>query len=370
MIVFVHLLNDRSGSPRVLSSAIAALARKSDGSRLFVGSDGSGILDEADMETTRYWYRRTPYRLLTLATYLASQVSLLTRLFRTRDIDRDAVIYVNTLLPFGAALYGWVTGRPVVYHLHEVSVSPAPLRWFLTTIARRTAQRLIYVSDFHRGCLPIPDVPSRAVHNALDQRFLDRASASAYRHRRDGRFNVLMLASLRDYKGVPELVALAGRLAGRPDICFDLVVNDDEPAMRRYFGATALPSNLTVHPRTGDPAAHYARASLVLNLSRPDQWVETFGLTLLEAMAFGVPVVAPPVGGPVELVDDGREGFLIDSRNGDALAKKVLQLADDGPLCLKMSAAARIRAARFSPAAFAQALHEVLALQIPEKSIA
>lgn len=370
MIVFVHLLNDRSGSPRVLSSAIAALTRKGDGSRLFVGSDGSGILDEAGIETTRYWYRRTPYRLLTLATYLASQLSLLTRLFRTRDIGPDAVIYVNTLLPFGAALYGWMTGRPVVYHLHEVSVSPAPLRWFLTAIARRTAQRLIYVSDFHRGCLPMPAVPSRAVHNALDESFLARASESAYRHRRDGRFNVLMLASLRDYKGVPELVALAERLGGRPDICFDLVVNDDEAAIRRYFGSTAMPSNLTVHPRTDDPAAHYARASLVLNLSRPDQWVETFGLTLLEAMAFGVPVIAPPVGGPVELVDDGREGFLIDSRNGDALAQKVLQLADDEPLCLRISAAAHSRADRFSPAAFARALHEVLARQITEKSIA
>lgn len=364
MIVFIHLLNDRSGSPHVLVSAIAALARKGNSSRLFVGSDGSGILDEAGIKTTRYWYRRTPYRLLTLATYLASQLSLLVRLFRS-DIDRDAVIYVNTLLPFGAALYGWMTGRPVVYHLHEVSVSPAPLRWFLAAIARRTAQRLVYVSDFHRGCLPIPGVPSRAVHNALDERFLVRASANAYRHRRDGLFNVLMLASLRDYKGVPELVGLAERLVGRPDIRFDLVVNDDEAVIRRYFGSTALPSNLAVHPRTDDPAAHYARASLVLNLSRPDQWVETFGLTLLEAMAFGVPVIAPPVGGPAELVRDGRDGFLIDSRECEALAAKVQELADDEAMCLRLSTSARSRASVFSPAAFAQALRDVLDFNKP-----
>jgi glycosyltransferase involved in cell wall biosynthesis len=307
---------------------------------------------------------------LTLFTYLFSQVCLIVRLFRTRDIDRDALIYVNTLLPFGAALYGRMTGRPVVYHLHEVSVSPAPLRWFLTTIARHTARRLIYVSDFHRGRLPIPAVPARTVHNVLDEAFLNRAGASWYQHRRDGCFNVLMLASLRDYKGVPEFLALADQLAVRPDIQFDLVLNDDEAAKRRYFGAIAVPSNVTIHPRTNDPATHYAQASLVLNLSRPDQCVETFGLTLLEAMAFGVPVIAPPVGGPVELVNEGCEGFLINSRNGDALAEKVLQLADDEPLCLQVSAAARSRAALFSPAAFAQALREVLALQIPEKSIA
>ena len=367
MIVFAHLLNDRSGSPRVLTSAIAALARSGDRSLLFVGSDGSGCLDETAIATTRYWYRRTPYRLLTLATYLISQLCLLMRLFRTREIDRDAVIYVNTLLPFGAALYGWMTGRPVVYHLHEVSVSPAPFRWFLTAIARRTAQHLIYVSNFHRGCLPIRGVQSRIVHNALDKSFLARAGASDYSHRRDGRFNVLMLASLRDYKGVPELMALAERLASRADIHFDLVVNDDEASIQRYFGSTTLSSNLIVHPRTDDPAAHYAKASLVLNLSRPDQCVETFGLTLLEAMAYSVPVIAPPVGGPVELVDDGSEGYLIDSRNGDLLAEIVLQLADDEPLCLRLSVAARSRAARFSSAAFTQALREVLALQHAKK---
>ena len=183
-------------------------------------------------------------------------------------------------------------------------------------------------------------------------------------------FKVLMLASLRDYKGVPEFLALAGRVAGHTDIRFDLVLNDGETAIERYFSAIAVPANVTIHPRTADPAAHYARASLVLNLSRPDLWVETFGLTLLEAMAFGVPVIAPPVGGPVELVDEGREGFLIDSRNGDELVDKVLQLADDETLCLQLSEAARSKAARFSPAAFAQALREVVALHAPEKSVA
>jgi glycosyltransferase involved in cell wall biosynthesis len=368
VIVFVHLLNDRSGSPHVLSLAIAALTRMGDVTRLFVGSDGSGILDEASIETTRYWYRRTPYRLLTLGTYLGSQLSLLYRLFRTRDIDRDAVIYVNTLLPFGAALYGWITGRPVVYHLHEVSVSPPPLRWFLTAVARRTAQRLIYVSDFHSACLPIPGVPSRTVYNALDDRFLERACANAYRHRRDGRFNVLMLASLRDYKGVPELVALAEHLTERPEIRFDLVVNDDEAAIQRYFGSTSLPPNLIVHSRTDKPAAHYARASLVLNLSRPDQCVETFGLTLLEAMAFGIPVIAPPIGGPAELVRDGCDGFLIDSRDGEALARKVQELADDKAMCLRLSSAGRTRASAFSQSAFALALRDVLDFDEPLKT--
>ncbi len=366
MIVYVHLYNDSSGSPRVLSSVIASLSHYHNCSRLFVGSDGAGVLDGAQVLTSRYWYKRTPYKILTLFTYLVSQVCLLARLFCTTNIDRDALIYVNTLLPFGAAIYGRVTGRPVIYHLHEVSIKPAPLRWFLTFIAQHTARRLIYVSDFHRKCLPIPSVPAKTVYNALDEPFQARAEAAQYQHRRDGCFNVLMLASLRDYKGVPELLALVERLAPRQDIHFDLVANDDEAAIRRYFVAINVPANLTVHPCTSDPAAHYLQASLVLNLSRPDQWVETFGMTLLESMAFGIPVIAPPVGGPVELVGEAHEGFLIDSRQGDALVEKVLQLADDEALCLRLSVTARKRSASFSQKVFAQALCEVLNLQTSE----
>lgn len=363
MFVFSHLLNDQSGSPRVLRSAIAALAKTGDGSRLFVGSDGEGCLDETSIGITRYWYKRFPYRLLTLFSYLFSQLCLLLRLLHTQGIQRDAIIYVNTLLPFGAAFFGWMTGRPVIYHLHEISVSPLPLRWFLMTVARHIAWRLIYVSDFHRACLRIPGVPASTVHNAVDETFLTLAEASQYQHRRDDCFNVLMLSSLRDYKGVPELLALASRLIGRKDIHFYLVVNDDEHAIRRYFASITIPENITIHPRTDSPAVYYAIGSLLLNLSRPDEWVETFGLTLIEAMAFGIPVIAPPVGGPVEIVKEGQQGYLIDCRSGVELAERVLQLADDEALCLRLSSKARQKTSQFRPVAFAGALRKALDLK-------
>lgn len=339
---------------------MAGLRASGDEVRLFVGSEGSGCLDDVGVPTTHYWYRRGTNRLVTLFTFFSSQVCLFLRLLRARDIPRNAVVYVNTLLPFGAALFGAMTKRPVVYHLHEVSVTPAPLRWLLVGVARLTARQLIYVSDFHRHCLPIGRVPARTIHNALDAEFLRRAEAAAFLPGRGGNFRVLMLASLRDYKGVPEFVALAERFAARSDVSFHLVANDEVSAIQRYFASRPLPANLTVYARTGDPAEHYAQASLVVNLSRPDQWVETFGLTLIEAMAYGVPVIAPPVGGPVEVVTDGKEGFLLDCRNAEALAVKVGLLVNDKALCLALSSAARTKALQFSPEGFVEALREVL----------
>jgi glycosyltransferase involved in cell wall biosynthesis len=323
---------------------------------LYVSSDGRGTLESAGIPIRRYWYRRMQYRVLTLGTYLASQVCLFVKLLADRSIDPAATVYVNTLLPFGAAIYGRLTGRRVIYHLHEISVTPAPLRWFLLAVTRYTAAQLIYVSEFHRSCLRVADIPSCTIYNALDRAFAGRAAGSAYMHRHAGIFRVLMLASLRPYKGTPEFLALARRLSDRSDIAFELVCNDDAGAISRFTANHDVPPNVILHAATSDAAAHYARASVVLNLSRPDAWVETFGMTLLEAMAFGIPVIAPPVGGPVELVDDGKEGFLIDSRNGEELVTRIAYLADHPEVCDGMSASARRKSARFSAAESARRL--------------
>jgi glycosyltransferase involved in cell wall biosynthesis len=359
-LVFCHLLNDASGSPRVLRGTIRALIDDPARAILFVGSQGRGVLETCGIPISRYWYHRSRFRIITLCNLILSQIFLLFSLLCQRNIAKDAVIYVNTLLPFGGALYGKLTGRKVIYHVHEISIEPKPLRLLLCTIARLCSAYNIYVSKSHAAALPIVGVPAVQIYNTLDDDFMAIAAQANYQPRHDGIFTILMLASLRDYKGVPEMVALAAALVDRKDVQFELVVNDDQAAITQYFSHMPITPNLRIYPRTDNPAMFYQHAGVLFNLSRIDSWIETFGLTVLEGMAFGIPVLVPPVGGPAELVHDMQEGFLVDSRDFAMLKKRTLTLADDTALCKSMSEAARRRADNFSKEKFSQALKSVM----------
>ena len=354
MIVFVHLLNDRSGSPRVLCGVMAALVEPGVRQMLYMGCGGDGFLSESGVPARRYTYRRGSNRWAVLRNWLASQLDLSCKLWGARDIDQDATLYVNTLLPFAAAVYGRLTGRRLVWHVHEVSLQPRALQWLLVVLVKWAADTVICVSEFQRSRLRLSS--ACVVRNAVDVAIFASGMRNVYMPRRDSVFRVCLLCSLRDYKGVPEFLRLARTFEGDAGLRFVLVASDDAAVVRTYLETRDAPRNLEVHHCVEDVTTIYAQAGLVVNLSRVDICQETFGLTLLEAMAFGIPVIAPPVGGPADLVEDGVQGYRVDSRDADALQAAVARMAGDEMLCLQFSAACRCRARELSPSAFQASL--------------
>ncbi len=59
---------------------------------------------------------------------------------------------------------------------------------------------------------------------------------------------------------------------------------------------------------------------------------EAFGVVYLEAMALKVPVIGSTVGGTGELIQDGRNGFLVDPHDADALARRLIHVLTDAAL--------------------------------------
>lgn len=89
-------------------------------------------------------------------------------------------------------------------------------------------------------------------------------------------------------------------------------------------------------------AALYAGAECLLHAA----WLEGFGLTALEALAAGTPVVGYRAGAVAEVVAEA--GLLVDERDPDALGDALVALLDDRSLQAQLRARAKPRAARFS----------------------
>jgi len=129
-------------------------------------------------------------------------------------------------------------------------------------------------------------------------------------------------------------VDLLWQVAGLPGV--RLVIVGDGPAgaaLRR-----ALPGAVFLGARHGSELATiYASLDVFVHSGA----CETFGQTLQEAAASGLPVVAPAAGGPLDLVDHGRTGYLVAPGDAGALAGAVARLAGSPQLRLTMGRAGR-----------------------------
>jgi glycosyltransferase involved in cell wall biosynthesis len=160
--------------------------------------------------------------------------------------------------------------------------------------------------------------------------------------------------------------ALAGRLEPRKGIDLALraleqvpgahldIVGDGPDRVDLWKGAVTrgVSPRVVFHGYQPDPRPILARASAVLCSSRS----EGLGLSVLEAMALGRPVVAFAVGGVPELVQDGRTGLLARAGDVHSLAARMRDAMNAGPRLEEWGREARARAIeRFSVRAMCEA---------------
>lgn len=157
----------------------------------------------------------------------------------------------------------------------------------------------------------------------------------------DGEY-LMFAGGLGPHKGLDTLLDAWSRLERRIPLVLAGVRRPDTPQSfpDGVFMAEEVPHDLVLQ------AWRHCAVAVV-----PSRWPEPFGVVALEAMAAGIPVVATSVGGLVDLVVDGRTGFLTPPGDAGRLRARIDQLLADPGLRAALGGAGRERAKKYTASA-------------------
>jgi glycosyltransferase involved in cell wall biosynthesis len=161
---------------------------------------------------------------------------------------------------------------------------------------------------------------------------------------------VLFVGANFERKGLPGLLrAIADIASTVPDVRLHVVGDHASRArMQALARALGIERRVTFHGFV-DRAAISARYRAAAVVALPSE-IEGFGLSLVEAMHTGVPVIASTEGGSGEIVRDGWNGFLVAPGDVPSLTDRLRRLLTDEERRQEMGRNAREMAARLTPA--------------------
>jgi len=289
-----------------------------------------------------------------------------------RAVQPDIIFVWSQLrVTVGAALAAEASGIPVVYTMNDDHLAGYGFGHFglrPATLAHCIADRLLFrgitygalrlenvtcISECVKKDLVDQNIPiqdARVIYQGIPiERFplataADRYPAGIENALENRPLRILYVGQLHPYKGVHTLVEAAVRVAerrGRRALEVTIVgggaeeyVGELRRAASRGCAAVAFAGKQPHHRM----AALYRDHDVFVF---PSIWREPFGLTHLEAMASGTPVVSTADGGHGEFLVDGENALVFTKDDAGSLAAALEKILDDPGLALRLAGAAR-----------------------------
>jgi glycosyltransferase involved in cell wall biosynthesis len=334
-------LAEVGGAQAYVSSLLPALVERFD---VTVAAHGPGPLRDATEATdhARFIPLESVRQPISPFRDLAAFVELL-RLLRR---ERPDILHANSSKAGALGRFAaFLTGVPIrIFTVHgwafaaHSGISSRLYRW-ADRVVRSLTTMTICVSERERttGLSAGTCEADRTVviPNAVDV-------ARAPRSQPAGRERPLIVSvgRLKAPKDFPTLVRALGKLT--PGSFDALIVGDgpDRGRLEEQIDELGLSDSVHLAGERLDVPELLAAADVFVLSSRS----EGMPVSVLEAMAAGLPIVASRVGGVPEQIADGETGLLVEPRDADELAAALTRLTQDADLRIRLGAAARTRA--------------------------
>ncbi|WP_394828891.1 glycosyltransferase family 4 protein [Pendulispora albinea] len=231
--------------------------------------------------------------------------------------ERANIVQLHT---FGSQVTGTRAalrlGLPVVRTEHSTRVYDDPSCWPFSRWSLRRAHSAVFVSEHVRRTAMAKDPKmfprARVIHNGVDTAHFTGAPPP-----RSGPFTFALVGRLERRKGVDRAIEALRHV---PEARLEIVGDGTErTSLESLVREHALEARVRFHGMLDDPRPVLLQAHAALCSSRE----EGLGIANLEAMSMGRPVVASPVGGVPEIVQEGITGFLAHDRSVPALSLRM-----------------------------------------------
>ena len=305
-ILFVHPSNDFTGSTKVLRNVINDSPTEF---QKVVLTENHKLGFLSDIEGIRIYNIKFPLYKGRAIPLVSSVLSLIDRVIKMIYLCLVSdVVYINTIRPYYAAILARFMGKKIKWHIHEKYIAKPFAVKVMEFVLSHIRAHYIFVSYYLKNQYRIPEKATCEVcYNRLDSLFLSKIDIAPLDKRPRNR--VAMICSYTEAKGIYTFVHVSKLL---PQYIFTLVMSTSQTNIEEFIKKTQPPKNCVILPTQSNINKIYASSDLVLVLSKPSMCVETFGMTIIEAFAYGLPVIGPNVGGPTEIIKNKSNGLTID----------------------------------------------------------
>lgn len=249
---------------------------------------------------------------------------------------REALFLHKTDVPVVGTIHDYYFVHPLNYWKNRLFFPDWPWRTAYAFLVRLLEPRALRSCDHlianswatkHEvgAAYGIPDHRISPVYIGLD--LMKTQGAEFYRSKERA---VLFVGGNPYRKGLPRLLRAVEAINRETAVELWIAGTALTPALKRMALSLKLEDRISVYPHLNalDLANLYSRASC---LALPGL-TEAFGLVFLEAFAHGCPVIGPINGGTSEIIEDGKNGYLVESDEDEDLTRKLIRLLDDDEL--------------------------------------
>lgn len=208
--------------------------------------------------------------------------------------------------------------------------------WFVSKAGKNSC-KLLYKID---------ESKCRVIYNGISPDFIEKAHENRIINSRP--YNITYIGRLERIKGVHMLIKAFASLCQQNDVILSIVGEGTaRDELEALVNSLDIGDKVTFYGQQVDVHPFLSKASIFVY---PSTCEEVFGISLVEAMAYGLPCIANNVGGIPEIINDGENGFLTKEATEKEIAsliKKVIRMYENGKIDIIISNA-RETAGRFS----------------------